>query len=461
MANAVKKAALHKTAPLRAVTRGPGHHSFGYYDKSPWDASGRYLLALQAPFCDRSPGPHDVATLGVVDLLDGDRFRPFAETHAWNWQQGCMLQWLPPDADRLVIYNDRDGDHFVSVICDALSGRVLRRLPLPIYALGHDGRQAVTLNFSRLHRERPGYGYAGVPDPWEDVAAPLDDGIYWLDLETGRHQLIISVAQLAGMDRRPEMDCAIHRFNHLQFSPDDRRFIFLHRWRPGGRSGPEIEGRMKGLSGGLWRILRGREEFAGVNITRRFELGVRGLRRLVAREYGARFDFLTRLCTARPDGSAISIIPDAELVSHFDWRDSRHFLAWARYHGMWGFYLFDDATGEGLPVGADLMPSDGHCSYSPDAERRWILNDTQPDGYDHRTLYLYDTRAERRIDLGRFYSPPKLVDDFRCDLHPRWSRDGRQVCIDSAHEGSRQLYLVDVSAIEAVEEPSCSAEHPL
>src|SRR5438045_1609000 len=82
-------------APVRAVTRGPGHHSFGYYDKTPWDVSGRYLLASRAPFCHRSPRADEPATLGLVDLHDGDRFLPFAETLAWNWQQGCMLQWLP------------------------------------------------------------------------------------------------------------------------------------------------------------------------------------------------------------------------------------------------------------------------------------------------------------------------------------------------------------------------------
>ena len=79
---------------MRAVTALPGHHSFGYYDKCPWDVSGRYLLALRAPFCDRSPEAEDVATLGLVDLHEGDRCRPFAETRAWNWQQGCMLHWL-------------------------------------------------------------------------------------------------------------------------------------------------------------------------------------------------------------------------------------------------------------------------------------------------------------------------------------------------------------------------------
>ena len=29
----------------------------------------------------------------------------------------------------------------------------------------------------------------------------------------------------------------------------------------------------------------------------------------------------------------------------------------------------------------------------------------------------------------------------------RWSRDGRLVCIDSAHEGSRQMYVLDVTGV--------------
>jgi hypothetical protein len=32
-----------RDVPVRAVTSGPWHHSFGYYDKTPWDSTGRYL----------------------------------------------------------------------------------------------------------------------------------------------------------------------------------------------------------------------------------------------------------------------------------------------------------------------------------------------------------------------------------------------------------------------------------
>jgi hypothetical protein len=439
-------AGLDTRVPVRAVTRGPAHHSFGYYDKSPWDAAGRRLLALQAPFCDRSPGAGDAATLGFVDLADEQRFVPFAQTRAWNWQQGCMLQWLPPAADGLVIYNDRDGGRFISVIRDVLSGNVVRRLPLPVYAVSHDGTQALSLNFSRLHRERPGYGYAGVPDPWRDVPEPRDDGIYWMDLETGRHRPIISIAQLAAMHRDQSMEGAVHRFNHLQFSPNDARFIFLHRWRPAAGK-LRVSQRLKGASGGLERLLSRREEFSEANLRRRLELGLRGLRRLVVRQYGMHSNILTRLCTARPDGTDIVVHRDMEKVSHFDWRDPERILAWGCYRDVWGFYLVDDGSGQAVPIGPEAMSEDGHCSYSPDPERRWILSDGGPDNDDRRTLYVYDTRRHLRFDLGRFYSPPKLADDFRCDLHPRWSRDGRQVCIDSAHDDTRQLYVLDVSAV--------------
>jgi hypothetical protein len=52
-----------------------------------------------------------------------------------------------------------------------------------------------------------------------------------------------------------------------------------------------------------------------------------------------------------------------------------------------------------------------------------------------------------RHDLGSFYADPGLSKENRCDLHPRWSRDGTEVCIDSVHGEDRQMYIVDVSGI--------------
>lgn len=384
---------MHETVELeaRAVTSGPRHHFFGYYDKSPWDATGRYLLALETSFIDRPPGPTDAATIGMVDLADGSRFRPIAETHAWNWQMGTMLQWLATAPDRLIIHNDRVEGRFVSVIRDVRTGEK-RVLPRPVYAVSRDGRRAVTLNFARVHRCRPGYGYCGVPDPGEHQDHPADDGIFLMDLQSGESRLIISLDQIVAFRHEASMEGVQNWFNHLLWNQDDSRFIFLHRWR---------------RPNGSW---------------------------------------FTRLFTASPDGSEICCLNDHDMTSHFDWRNPRQVLAWATRRGIGDrYFLFTDRSEQIEVVGEGLFSTDGHCSYSPDG--RWILTDTYPDRERKRTLILFNPQENRRVDIGRFFSPPALDGEIRCDLHPRWSRDGRQVCIDSVHEGTRQVYVIDVSDV--------------
>jgi len=97
-----------------------------------------------------------------------------------------------------------------------------------------------------------------------------------------------------------------------------------------------------------------------------------------------------------------------------------------------------------------MGPGDGHCTYSPDL--KWILCDTYPDRQRNIHLYLYHVAENRRVDVGSFFQPPEYWSDphfreWRCDLHPRFTPDGRHVVVDSPHAGGRQLYVVDVSGV--------------
>ena len=211
--------------PMRPVTAGPKFHWFGYYDKWQFDPSDRYALGMEVDFEGRSPRPEDEIALGLIDLQDGDRWSEIGRTQAWCWQQGCMLQWRPGSA-REVLWNAREGDAFVCRVLDVDSGRS-RTLPRAVYSLSPDGKTAVCADFRRIQDMRPGYGYAGLPDPNAGVLAPDDVGIWAQDMDTGASELIVSVAQIAALPYpHGDLSAAKHYFNHLLFSPDGTRFIF-------------------------------------------------------------------------------------------------------------------------------------------------------------------------------------------------------------------------------------------
>ena len=60
--------------PSRAITAGPRHHWFGYYDKLQFDPSSRYALGMEVDFEHRAPTAEDVIRMGMVDLKEGDRW---------------------------------------------------------------------------------------------------------------------------------------------------------------------------------------------------------------------------------------------------------------------------------------------------------------------------------------------------------------------------------------------------
>jgi hypothetical protein len=389
-------AAPPPTVPVRTITRGPKHHWFAYYDKLQFDPSVRYCLGNAVDFEHRSPAPGDGIEVGMVDLKDGDRWMPLGRSTAWCWQQGCMLQWVP-GTDSTMIYNDREGDRYVARIQDVATRRG-RTVPHPIYALAPDGRQAVTTDFRRINELRPGYGYAGLPDPWTKVVAPRQVGIQRIDLETGEATMLVSLADIVDLPVDGGFGPGKHWFNHLLVSPDGRRTIFLHRWQ---------------TEPGRWA-------------TRMFTIGL--------------------------DGSDLrELNPGAGMVSHFIWRDPTHVLAWTRHPTAGNcFCLIEDAAGGGIePVGQEAMPRDGHCTYLPG--NRWIVNDTYPQGPERlQEVYLYEVATGKRVNLGGFPSPPEYRGEWRCDTHPRHSPDGRWLCIDAPHGGvGRQMHLLDIAAIVA------------
>jgi len=82
---------IERECPIAFQTHGPGHHFFGYYDKSPIDRAGERLLTHRADFdFKRMPRESDEIAIGFWTLADG-RYHELARTRAYNWQQGSPV----------------------------------------------------------------------------------------------------------------------------------------------------------------------------------------------------------------------------------------------------------------------------------------------------------------------------------------------------------------------------------
>ncbi len=382
---------------IHCVSPCDGHeYFFGYYDKSPWDARGQYMLCMRANNTWTEPDPVGEAEIVLFDLnsspKDNGYCRKIATTHTWNVQQGCMAQWLGPDFSSKILYNDLRDGRYCSVILTVATGEE-RVLPVPVYTVSPDGKTALSLDFSRLHSLRLGYGYAELPEATKGVALPDTTAVWKMDIESGVVTPILKYTDFARFEPRPEMleKGSVHKVNHLMLSPNGKRFMVLYRW------------------------------FCG------------------QRKY-------TRLITCNVDGSDMYLLSDDDMVSHCYWKNDEEIIAFERKkEGGPGYYLMKDKTQEWKHLWPQLS-NDGHPSYCP-TDNSLVVFDTYPSRSRIQEVKLCrdtDVEGKELKVIARVFSPFKYDNDTRCDLHPRWSRDGKKVCFDSVFEGHRGLYVVDI-----------------
>ena len=362
---------------------------FGYYNISPFNHTGGLLWCETTEQRTRG-GKYSSVNIIYYNVITEIK-KVLGKSVAWNWQQGCMLQWFG-DSDHKIIYNNYDETkrEYYSEIFD-LQSYDRKTLCRPIYSVANNGSFALTLNFDRISLMRPSYGYFRK----ENINLPSDenDGIWFIDIRKNTSKLIISLDQLKKFDSDSTMLNSEHKVNHIDIAPDGKRFMFIHRW-----------------------------------------IGPKG-----------RFH---RLITAScMDGSDLFYLTGTELVSHNCWMmDSKNIISFSRTKdGRDKYNLYTDKKGFKEIIGENDFFKDGHPSVSPNG--RWMITDDYPDKSKFSSLYLYDLLNKKKHLLGRFHQPFKYYGENRIDLHPKWSKDGHFVSIDSGHDGKREFHVIDVTQL--------------
>jgi len=377
---------------LRRISPQDGaQYFFGYYDVPAFSQNDQLHLAHRVQFWDRLPREDDVAELGFIERSKST-FTPLAQTTVWNFQQGSMLQWFPNDDADEIIFNVRDKSTFGSCILN-INNNQKRFYPIPVANVDRRGRFALSINFSRMFDFRPGYGYAGIVDPWQQNDHPDDDGIYLLDFRDGSMKLILSLQQIWEFSRQwllPTHQKIL--INHITFNPSGTRFVALVRYFP-------VE---------------------GINVP-----------------------WKTLVITANTDGSDLRAMKEGYVTaSHYNWKNDEVLMIWAGGEQGDQLYEWNDRTGEEHVIDASVFLRDGHCSYSPDGS--FVLYDSYPDKERYQQLFTYSLADRQAAHFGKLYSYRQISPAIRCDLHPRWSRAGDVISLDSNHENERGIYELSV-----------------
>ena len=387
---------IYKSFPLRRISPMDGHYFFGYYDIQPINAKGNLHLAHKVDFTDRLQRRGESVELGLIEM-GTDKFERLDTTQAWCFQQGAMLQWNPAAPDDEIVYNCFDGNDYYATVMNIHTG-AKRYLDRPVANISPKGDYALSVNFDRLFKFRAGYGYAGQGDPFHYDNHSDKDGIFLIDMKTGKSKMILSLQQIWDFYGEKTYGCDKKIIvNHITFNTDGSRFLAIVRDFP-----PKGQGH------------------TSVTIT------------------------------ANRDGSDMFLLSGGGVQSHYHWKDTDTlaFFYDAKElncgRGWANNYEIKDKKYEGKVMCDGYFWYDNHMSYSPD--RKLLLTDSYPFSYG-QVLTIVDLERNLAVETGRYHTMIPCTECWCCDLHPAWSPSGKLASIDSTHEGLRAIYTLDVDEV--------------
>jgi hypothetical protein len=361
---------------------------FGYYDKTPINSNERYILYHSTGCTTKhKPDPSKPVEIIVQDPKS-DEIVLRIPSFAYNWQQGCRTQWL--DADHF-IFNDFDVSHkkYISRVWSVSNLKEKQVFDYPVQDAYYTD-YFLSLNYQRLMTLRPDYGYSNLPGLNKTELSNTDqDGIWKIDYRTGKGVLLVSLTAMSAVQPNKHMKDAIHKVNHVMISPSGKQFIFLHRYYIGKRR-------------------------------------------------------IDRLLLADSTTAKLSLLADYGMISHCFWADNKTILSYFRGPDKKDAYrLIDTETGIFTMVVDERLEQygDGH----PHVHGDWFVTDTYPDKARMQHLILANRKTREVKELGEFFHGLQYSGETRCDLHPRFSPDGRAVFFDSVFSGKRQFYRMDIS----------------
>lgn len=346
---------------------------FGYYDISPFSENDDEIVYLNLP------KDSNVCNIMLYNLITKKK-QTVDSTLAWNWQQGSRLRWFPTSNDE-IIFNDFKNGKYISKKINIYK-KTTEILDYALYDISNDGNFGLTLDFSRLGKLRPGYGYTNIKYIENEENTLFFDGIKVIDLNNNKEIKVISYKVIIE-ELKKKVNISKCYINHLSYSPNSEKFLFFFI---------EIIDKIHKASLVVYDI---------------------SLEKI--------------------------IVLEKELsVSHYDWIDNENIIITAYdKNRKCEYYIYNLQNKSSQKI--DFLQGDGHPTWIGDNK---FITDTYVDNKGYQKVMHIDLSKKTKIDLLEIYSSYKVYGEFRCDLHPRISNNKKTICIDGNIDGKRKIYFL-------------------
>ncbi|OQY00158.1 MAG: hypothetical protein B6I24_00390 [Bacteroidetes bacterium 4572_128] len=357
---------------------------FGYYDKSPVNLDNTFVLFLSVNFSTKEKPKKDKSIKIFLYNLKEDFFIKIADVFSYNWQQACKLQWI--DNETFIFNNfDKKSSKYISLIYKIKKNEAFlkKENSFPIYDSFENF--ALSLNFNALFLYAKDYSYKNLNIK---KISYKNDGIFKIDFGTGNYNLILSMEEIIKFNFKSSFEKAKHYVNHIMISPNGDKYIFLHRW----------------IKNGIKK---------------------------------------DRLILGFLENKDLKILSDNEMVSHCFWKNNNEIIAYLRNDKKIDNYFIINLRKNKISNFSKnkffINIGDGH----PNIYKNKMVFDTYPNKSRMQELFIYDFENDNVEKIAEFFESLEFYEETRCDLHPRFSYDGKYIFIDSVHSGKRNLYILE------------------
>ena len=354
------------------------HYFVGYYDVDPLDSLGENILCHRVSTKYTKFVEPEVGEVGLMSIRE-NKFTPLAKTHALNWQLGSRVQWLTDDK---IIFNDIEDNIQCAKVFNIKTKKFVKTLKRSFWAISPNKKIGASLNFFRISKKRPGYGYPGKNIDKDHEIFTLysidkDEIIFGITLESIMERINYSCPD----DLDPYL-------NHVAWSPCSTKVLTIFH--------------------------------------------VAETKKTARKIYPVVIDY---------KNNKFELIHDNGYFSHHVWINNDEILAYIKIKNRPCFAVWNAL--DGWKEVKNSMPLlDGHPVPLENSNK--IVVDSYPDRLGRMSLYIGSTDSKKPLKkIAIIINQSGYIGALRCDLHPRVSSNNKFIICDIPEKDERKIMLIE------------------